>query len=58
VLASFFEVNLHITWRLHELGRVQLWKRPIAMALLGLTLAGLMFPYFWGSRRRRGEVRP
>ncbi len=57
VLASFFEVNFHITARLHELGRVRLWTRPIVLALFGLTLAGLVLPYYWGLRRKKGGER-
>ena len=57
VLAQFFEVNFHITWRLHELGRVNFWTRPIALVLLGLTLASLAVPWLQGSRSGKGEER-
>ncbi|MFH1144362.1 MAG: tripartite tricarboxylate transporter permease [Candidatus Eisenbacteria bacterium] len=57
VLASFFEINLHITWRLHELGRVSFWTRPIVLGLLGLTVVSLALPYLRGSRAGKEEAR-
>jgi putative tricarboxylic transport membrane protein len=54
VLGSLFEINFHITWRLHELGRINFWTRPIAMVLLGLTFASLALPYLRGRRIGKG----
>jgi len=55
VLAPLFEVNLHLTWRLQQLGRINVWTRPIAVGLLLLTLGSLLLPWVqaW-HRRRRG----
>ncbi len=41
VLGSMFELNLHLTMRLQELDRIQLWTRPgfmLLVLLLGVTL--------------------
>ncbi|MBP6876191.1 MAG: tripartite tricarboxylate transporter permease [Candidatus Eisenbacteria bacterium] len=57
VLASFFEVNLHITRRLHELGRIDLWNRPIVLVLIALTLFSVIVPYFRIMRPRAREGR-
>jgi TctA family transporter len=43
-LAPLFENSLHLTLRLHELGRIDFWSRPIVIVLLILTLFSLMLP--------------
>jgi TctA family transporter len=55
VLASLFEINLHLTWRLQQLGRIDFWTRPIAMALLALTLVSLALPALRQLRREAGR---
>jgi putative tricarboxylic transport membrane protein len=52
VLGSMFEVNLHLTLRLVELGRLRLWDRPIALALCALVLVSVALPFL---RRRGGD---
>jgi putative tricarboxylic transport membrane protein len=44
LLGRAFEVNLHVTQRLYELGRLDLFQRPIAMGLLLLTIATILMP--------------
>lgn len=58
VLGSLFESNLQLTLRLQELGRINVWTRPIALTLMGLTLISLLMPYL-GRRRsaRRAAAR-
>ena len=54
VLGPLFETNLHITLKLHALGQINFWGRPIAMILLGLAVVSLVLPYFqvlWSKRR-------
>jgi TctA family transporter len=57
VLGSLFENNLHITLRLHQLGRINFWTRPITLALIALTAATLALPYLQAYRARRRERR-
>ncbi|MEE4292350.1 MAG: tripartite tricarboxylate transporter permease [Xanthomonadales bacterium] len=45
-LAPTFESNLHLTMRLHELGRIDFWARPVVLALAVLTLANLFLSPF------------
>jgi TctA family transporter len=54
VLAPLFESYFHLTVRLHELGRINFWTRPIAMGLLGLTLLSVVMPWLRAARLRRG----
>jgi putative tricarboxylic transport membrane protein len=55
VLGPLFENNLHITIRLHQLGRINFWTRPIIMSLIVLTIATLTLPYIQAFRARRAE---
>ena len=58
VLGPLFENNFLITLKLHELGTINFWQRPIAMALLALTLASLTLPYLpfnHGDSARKGS---
>ncbi|MFO7957782.1 MAG: tripartite tricarboxylate transporter permease [Candidatus Brocadiia bacterium] len=57
VLGPLFEANFHITLRLHRLGRVSFWHRPIAMLLLALTVFSLLAPLWrrWLGRMLREE---
>jgi TctA family transporter len=56
-LAPLFENNLHLTLRLHELGRIDFWSRPLVIMLLILTVFNLVLPSFLGRIRaiRRKE---
>ncbi len=58
VLGSLFEINLHITLQLHQLGRINFWTRPIAMGLLGLTVISLALPYISRAGGREGQGNP
>jgi len=58
VLGAMFETNLHLTLRLHQLGRINFWTRPIAMGLLGLTVLSLALPYISRVGRREGQSDP
>lgn len=55
VLGPLFETNLHITMKLHDLGRINFWTRPIAMVLLGFSILSLALPYLQAWRLRRAE---
>ena len=56
-LASLFETNLHLTMRLHELGRIDFWTRPVVIGLLLLSAANFILPAFLGGLRRyRGRT--
>lgn len=44
VLGALFEQSFHQTLRLHELGRIDFWGRPIAMTLLVLVVVSLALP--------------
>jgi putative tricarboxylic transport membrane protein len=55
VLGPLFESNLHITVRLHQLGRINFWTRPLTLALMALTAATLALPYIQAFRTRRAE---
>jgi putative tricarboxylic transport membrane protein len=50
VLGALFENSFHLTMRLHDLGRVIFWHRPIAMGICVLTIFSLCWP--WIRRRR------
>jgi TctA family transporter len=52
VLAPLFETYLHITIQLQELGRIDLWTRPIAMSLLIVGSLALIVPWLRKHRRR------
>ena len=52
VLGALFENSFHLTMRLHDLGRVLFWQRPIAMSLCVLTIFSLCWPWL----RRRGRL--
>lgn len=53
VLGPLFESNLHLTLRLHELGRINFWTRPIALSLVLLTAVTLGLPYLQALLARR-----
>jgi putative tricarboxylic transport membrane protein len=55
VLGPLFESNLHITLRLHQLGRINFWTRPITLSLMALTVATLTLPYIQAFRARKAE---
>jgi putative tricarboxylic transport membrane protein len=57
VLGPLFENNLHITIRLHQLGRINFWTRPITLSLIVLTAATLTLPYIQALRARRSETK-
>lgn len=57
VLGPLFEQNLHLTLRLHELGRIDFWTRPVAITLLALSVVSVMVPVVQGIRNRRREPR-
>jgi len=56
-LAPIFETNLHLTLRLHELGRIDFWTRPIVILLLILILLSVGLPAFLQrlKKLRKGE---
>ncbi len=51
VLGGVFENSFHLTMRLHDLGRVVFWHRPIAMGILVLTMVSLCWPWFRYRRK-------
>ena len=57
-LAPLFENSLHLTLRLHELGRIDFWSRPVVIVLLALTAFNLVLPVFLDklhANRRLGK---
>jgi putative tricarboxylic transport membrane protein len=50
VLGPLFENNLQLTLQLQQLGRIDFWRRPIAMTLLVLCVASILF----SLKRRNG----
>jgi TctA family transporter len=51
LLGGAFELNLHVTLRLAELGRIDPLARPVVLALLVLTLANVVWPHVgWRTR--------
>ena len=54
ILGPLFETYFHQTLRLHELGRINFWSRPLVLVLAVLTLATLVLPY--RRMRRTAEV--
>jgi len=52
VLGPMVENNLLVTLTLQEMGRINIWTRPIAMVLLALAIISLIAPW----RRRRGHA--
>jgi TctA family transporter len=50
VLGPLFENNLQLTLQLQQLGRIDFWRRPIAMTLLVLCVASVLF----SLKRRNG----
>jgi putative tricarboxylic transport membrane protein len=55
LLGGAFEINLHITLKLHELGRLDLWSRPMLVALAMLTLVSIAGPAVRSAMRRGPE---
>jgi TctA family transporter len=53
VLGSLFENSFHITLRLHQLGRINFWTRPIPMVLLGLSVISLTLPYLQARKSKK-----
>ncbi len=51
VLGTLFETNFHITLKLHELGRINFWARPITISLIALTALSLLLPIMRGLRK-------
>lgn len=51
ILGSMVEDNLLLTLRLMELGRLSPWERPVALAVLGMILATLLWMMRSGGRR-------
>jgi TctA family transporter len=58
VLGVLFETNLHITLKLHQLGRINFWFRPVTLILLALTALSLLMPYLKILRKDRGTPSP
>ena len=56
MLGGIFEDYLGITLRLHELGRITFWERPIAIGLLLAAVASLTLPYVSAALARRREA--
>ena len=56
VLGDLIETNATVAVRLHELGRVQFWERPITLLLLTLTVASLYWMWSQSVQRKKGEA--
>lgn len=55
VLGGLFENSFHLTMRLHDLGRVIFWHRPIALTIGVFTIFSLCWPWFRRRRRLAGN---
>ena len=55
VLGDLLEKNFTIALRLHELGRVRFWERPITLALLALIVASLYWMHRAAAVRRAAQ---
>lgn len=55
VLGPLFEANFHLTMKLHSLGRINFWTRPLVLVLLSLSLAGILMPVLQARRAGRKE---
>jgi TctA family transporter len=55
VLGPLFETNLHIAMKLHQLGRINFWTRPITLILVWLTVLSLSLPYLKAFRAVKGK---
>jgi len=58
VLGGVFENNFHLTMRLHDLGRVNFWHRPIALTICVFTIFSLCWPWISGRRRAQDKKAP
>jgi TctA family transporter len=49
-----FETNFHITLRLQQVGRINVWTRPVTLSLIVLAVFTLALPLLqgWFARRR------
>ena len=56
VLGSLFELNLHLTLRLHELGRISFAQRPLTLVLAALTVISLLLPLVRRAPATRREA--
>jgi TctA family transporter len=54
VLGPLFERQLMLYLQLAGLGRISLWSRPIALAILGLIIVSLTIPLIRRRRPKRG----
>ena len=54
VLGPLFEANLHLTVKLHSLGRIHFWSRPVVIVLIVLSLAGIVLPVLQTLLSRKG----
>jgi len=57
VLGPLFERNLLLVLQLNEVGRIELWNRPIALLILLLLVAALSYPLIGKFKRWRGMLR-
>jgi hypothetical protein len=56
VLAGLFEINLHLTLQMQEVGRLNVLDRPALLVLSGLLGLTVVWPWV-GGRLRRGRRR-
>jgi TctA family transporter len=55
VLGTLFETNFHITLKLHQVGRINVWTRPIVLVLMVMTGMSLFAPYVKAFLKERGK---
>jgi len=55
VLGTLFETNFHITLKLHQVGRISVWTRPIFLVLMVMTAMSLFAPYVRALLKERGK---
>ncbi|MFC2169841.1 tripartite tricarboxylate transporter permease [Acidobacteriota bacterium] len=55
VLGPLFENSFHLSLKLHQLGRINFFLRPIVLIILGLALMSLMLPHIRNYRMKEGE---
>ena len=55
VLGPVFEINLHLTVQLEQLGRIDLFPRPAVIVLRLLVVLALVWPMISTGRKAAGD---
>jgi TctA family transporter len=55
LLGPLFETSFHLTLRLQEVGRINLWTRPVTLAFIVLAVVTLILPVVQSLRARQRQ---